>query len=65
MDGPREDHTQRIKSDRDKYHMTSLICGILKKKKKIQRNLLAKQKQAHRFQKQNLWLPKGKDQGKE
>ena len=27
-DGPREYHTKWSKSEKDKYHMTSLICGI-------------------------------------
>ena len=30
MDGPRDYHTKWSKSDKDKYHMTSLISGILK-----------------------------------
>ena len=30
MEGPREYHTKWSKSDKDKYHMISLICGILK-----------------------------------
>ena len=35
--------------EKDKYHMISLICGILKV---IQKNLLTKQKQTHRYRKQ-------------
>ena len=27
MDGPRDCHTEWSKSDKDKYHMISLICG--------------------------------------
>ena len=30
MDGPRDNHTKWSKSDKEKYHMISLICGILK-----------------------------------
>ena len=30
MDGPSDYHTKRSKSARDKYHMVSLICGLLK-----------------------------------
>ena len=30
MDGPRDYHTNWSKSDKDKYHMISLICGIKK-----------------------------------
>ena len=33
-------------SQTDKYHISSLICGILKKKKK-----------AHRYREQEWWLP--------
>ena len=42
MDGPRDYHTKWSKSDKDKYDIISL--------KMIQINLLAKQKQIHRFQ---------------
>ena len=42
MDEPRHYHTKWSKSEKDKYHMISLIPGILKKK--IQMNLLTKQK---------------------
>ena len=28
MDGPREYHTKRSKSGKDKYYMISLMCGI-------------------------------------
>ena len=31
MDGPRDCHTEWSKSDKDGYHMISLIYGILKK----------------------------------
>ena len=43
-------------TEKDKYYMISLICGILKI---IQMNLFTKQKQTHR-QKTKLWLPTGK-----
>ena len=33
-------------SQTDKYHINSLICGIFKKKK-----------EAHRYRKQEWWLP--------
>ena len=39
-------------TEKDKYHMISLICGILQKKKKIQMNLFAKEKEIHRHRKQ-------------
>ena len=35
-----------------KYHMISLICGMLKKK--VQMNLFTKQKQSHRCRKQQM-----------
>ena len=31
MDGPRDSHTEWSKSDRERYHLVSLICGIFKK----------------------------------
>ena len=45
-------------TEKDKSH-TSLICGILKKKKKIQMNLLTQQKQTHRHRKQTYGYQKG------
>ena len=30
MGGPRDDHTKGSDSQKDKYHMLSLICSILK-----------------------------------
>ena len=59
MDGPRNDHSKLSKSEKDKYHMISLICRLLKM---IQINLFTKQKQTHRLQKQT-WLPKGESAG--
>ena len=58
MDGPRDDHTKLSKSDKDKYHMLSLICGI---KKMIQVNLFTKQKQTHRHRKQTYGYQRGKN----
>ena len=45
MDGPRNDHSKSSKLDEDKYHMTSLICGILNM---TWVNLSMKQKRTHR-----------------
>ena len=28
MDGPRDGHTELSQTEKDKYHMLSLICGI-------------------------------------
>ena len=44
MNGARDYHTKYNKSDKDKYHMISLICGILKKLYKW----TTSQKQTHR-----------------
>ena len=52
MNGHGDYHTNWSKSDRDKNHIISLICRILKKKKKIQMNLFTRQKQNHRIRKQ-------------
>ena len=30
IDGPRDDHTHWSKPEKDKYHMISLVCGILR-----------------------------------
>ena len=48
-------------AEKDKYHMISLIYGILKKKKKIQLNLFTKQKQTHRHRKQTYGYQRGKE----
>ena len=45
----RDYYTKRSKSDKDKYHMISIISEI---KKMIQMNLFTKQKQTHRHRKQ-------------
>ena len=49
MDGPRNDHSKSSKSDKDKYHMTPLIRGILNMTRV---NLSTKQKRAHRHRTQ-------------
>ena len=36
-------------TEKDKYHMISLICRIFKKKRKIQMNLFTRQKQTYRL----------------
>ena len=48
------------KSEKDKYHMISLICGILKM---IQTNLYTKQKKESQAEKTNLWLSKWRGWG--
>ena len=47
MDGPREDPPEGSKSEKEKYHLISLICGL--QKEMTQMNLFTKQKQIHRF----------------
>ena len=44
-DGPRDSPTKWSKSDKDKYHVISLICGI---ENMTHRNLAMNQKQTHR-----------------
>ena len=44
--------SKATQTGKDKYHMISLICGIQKKKKKMQMNLYIKLKQTHRHKKQ-------------
>ena len=51
-------------TEKDKYHMVSLICGIKKKKKKKGTNeFISKTERDSQTQKTNLWLPKGKGSG--
>ena len=47
-------------TEKDKYHMMSLTCGI---KKIMQMNLFAKWKQTHRHEKQSYGYQRGKGQG--
>ena len=47
-------------TEKDKYHLISLICGIFKK---IQLNLFTKQKQTHRHRKQTDGYQRGKRVG--
>ena len=49
--------TDLSQREKDKYHMVSLICGILKKM--IQMNLFTKQKQTYRIQKQTYGYKRG------
>ena len=60
-DEPSNYHTKWSKSDKDKYHMISLICRL---QKMIQMNLFTKQKQTHRCRKQTYGYQRGKG-GKE
>ena len=49
--------SEASQTQKEKYRMMSLTCGIFKKL--IQMNLLTKQKQTHRGRKQT-WLPRGR-----
>ena len=60
MDGPKDYHSKWSKSERQMTYDITYICNLIKM---IQRNLFTKQKWVHRFQKTNLWLPKGKHGG--
>ena len=57
MDDPRDYPTKRNKSDKDKYHMILLICGIFKNDRNV---LIYKTEIDSQTQKTNLWLPGGK-----
>ena len=60
MDGPIDYHIKWSKSDKDKYHMLSLIYGI---QNMTQMNLSMKQKQTHRHREQNCGCQGGKGMG--
>ena len=53
MDGTRDYHTKWRKSDKDKYHMILLICGIFKKWYKW--TYLQNKKQAQRERSYSWW----------
>ena len=62
MDGPRDCHTERSKSDREgEISDDTLICRI--EKEMIQMNLYTKQKQTHRLRKKPM-VAREKDGGK-
>ena len=59
MDGTRDCHTKWSQSEKGKYPMISLTCGILKNDEK-QTYLQNRNRLTHRKQ---AWLPKGKVEG--
>ena len=63
MVGPRDYHTNRSKSERERQlpYDTTYMWNL---KRMIQLNLFTRQKQTQ-TQKTNVWLPKGKGAGKE
>ena len=63
MDGPGDDHTKWSEPDRDKYHMISLICGILKKHGTDE--LIYKIETDSQTEIMNLQLPKGNGVGRD
>ena len=56
IDATRDSHTMQSKSERDKYHMISFICGIYNL---AQMNLSTEQKQTHRQGEQTCGRPGG------
>ena len=58
MDGPRDYHTKRSKSERDKYHMILLTCGI---QNMTQKNISMKQNQTHRHREQTCGCQGGEE----
>ena len=59
MDGPRDDHTMRSKSDRERQ-ISYAITYVQNLKKMIQMNLFTKQKQTHRLRERTYcYLGKG------
>ena len=62
MDGPKDYHTKWTKTEKDKYHMISLTCGI----SKGDRNEVIYKTETHsQASKTNWWLPKGKSVGRD
>ena len=60
MGGPREYHTKWSKTENDKCHMMSLICGS---KKNDTNELIYKMETDLETLKTNLLLPNGKEMG--
>ena len=58
MDGPRDYHTKRSKSERDKYHMILLTCGI---QNMTQKNISMTQNQTHRHREQTCGCQGGEE----
>ena len=54
MDGLKMDYGKQDKSEKDKFCMSSLICGYQNKTKKI-----TKQWQTHRYREQTSACPRG------
>ena len=57
MDGPRDYHTKWSKSDKDKYHIISLMCRI---ERNDTNELIYTTKKDSQTWKKKLWLPQGK-----
>ena len=57
MDGARDSHPKCSKSEKDKHHMLSPICGI---KTNVINEFFYKTETDSQTQKTTLWLPKGK-----
>ena len=65
MDGLRDCDTEwnKLERENDKYHMISLICGILKKNDTNE--LIYKTETDSQTSKTNLWLTNGKHGGRD
>ena len=50
MDEPRDSHTEWSQTERENYHIASLMCKI--EKEIVQISLLTKQKETHRLREQ-------------
>ena len=62
MDGPRDYHAKWCQTGKDKGNMRSLICGVWKNDTN---GLIYKIETDSQTSKTNLWLPKGKGEGKD
>ena len=60
VNGPREDYAKRNKSEKDKYCMISLICGIYKTNQMNKHNKTEAESQIWGT---NRWLPEGRGWG--
>ena len=57
MDGPRDYQIERSQTEKDKYYMILLICGVLKNGTNEPNSKTEVESQ---IQETNLWFPRGK-----
>ena len=60
MDRPRDDHINWNKSDKDKYHMISLLCGVCKD---VTDELIYKTETDSLTLETNIWYQVGQEEG--